>query len=560
MSLDRVHLLSQHETRPLERSMVETAGNNHGYFSQRRSSRHVNFSLYDEVHPLELPPNAVGRLDIWTSGFMCCLLLVGLACGIVHHVFNAYLDGKTTASFDQAWAIRIGTALALGLKTALLASMGMAFTQRLWRSVYQTFMSVKALDSLFGAFAGDPRSLFRRDLYSSARLALLIAVAAWLLPIATIFTPATLRVKASDHTSSSDCIVPTIDLSNITDGGLLRTSNSNGMYAGPAPAIQRFALQSLISGSFSNFPYTSSSFIGTGTSYTINFTAPALRCSVPSNPAPSNSSNPQQSIYWQATRLQMHDSTSGQDVPTIQVQYVSTPGSSALATTTCVPYLTNYGVMVAYNVTAQTISILNMTMTAVASRPVGGVIQVSVPNAVVTGAAAIVDATFNALIGSVTRDQSGALLSPTSHAVLASFAHASSQSTYTFDFVPRNLEQLMNDVSLSTIGLGLNHIQTQCIKVDQVNVYVYEQGILISCYLAAVAIAVAILVVGLHALKQNGHSGDTSFSGVILSTRNPTLDLACEGGRDKLLELRVKFATLRANGRPAFGNVSDFID
>lgn len=552
-----MRLLSRHEPQPLESSKAETPPVHNNYFSHRPSSKHVDFSPYDEVH--SIPPNAVGRLDIWTTVLMCSLVLIGVGCGVVHHIFYAYLDAKTTESFDQAWAIRIGTALALGFKTALLASMGMAFTQRLWRSVYQTFMPVKALDSLFGGFTGDPRVLFRKDLYSSAGLALLIAVAAWLLPIATIFTPATLRVAPGDRSTSFDCVAPIVDLSNGTDAGLLRSSTSEGMYAGPAPAIQRFAFQSLILGSFSPFPYTSSPLVGTSTSYMITFTAPALKCSDPINNPMPNPSNSQQFTYWVGTRVLMHDSTSGQDVPTLQVQYASTPGSSALATTTCVPYLTDYGVMVAYNNTAQTISMFNMTMTALASRPVGGVIQASDANAVITGAAAIVDATFNTLTGNITRDRSGALISPTSSVVLAPFVYASNQSVYTFDSVPQNMEQLMRDVSMSAIGLNLAQVQTKCTRVDQVNVYVYERGILLSCYLAAISVAVAILAVGLHALKRNGHSGDTSFSGITLSTRNPTLDRVCEGGRDRLLELRIKFARLRRNGRPAFGDASDFM-
>ncbi|KAG8722225.1 hypothetical protein FRC09_006607 [Ceratobasidium sp. 395] len=484
---------------------------------------------------------------------MCCLLLLGIGCGIAHHALNSYLDNKATSSFDQAWAIRIGTALAMAFKTAVLASMGMAFAQRMWRSVRQQAMSIKSLDALFGAFGGDPRSVFQADLYRSARLALLIAVAGWLLPIATVFTPATLRVKPADRSSTADCTVPSVNLSNGTDGGNIRYPSASGTYTGPAPMTQRFAVQSLITGTFNQFPYTAGLSMGANTSYMLSFDAPTLRCSGNNGTQPNLSPN----TYWSGIRTMMHDSVSGQDIPTLQIQYVSAPtGPNAL---TCVPYLANYGVLVTYNSTAQSIALLNLTMTTTAGRPTGGsAIQLTDSNAVTTGAAALVDAVFNTLVGNLTRDQNGNMMATSSNVALASFVQVSNQSTYTFQSVSDSIEQLMRDVSLSTMGLRLAQIQTTCTTVDRVNIYVYDQGVLISSYLAVVAVALAAVAVGLHALKRNGHSGDTSFSGVLLSTRNPTLDRACDGGREKLLTLRVKLGRLYSTGRPAFGTASDF--
>ncbi|KAG8738160.1 hypothetical protein FRC10_007219 [Ceratobasidium sp. 414] len=462
---------------------------------------------------------------------MCCLLLLGVGCGIAHHAFNSYLDDKATSSFDQAWAIRIGTALSMAFKAAVLASMGMAFSQRMWHSVRQQAMSVKSLDSLFGAFGGDPLSIFRCDLYRSARLALLIAVSSWLIPLATVFTPATLRVKSADRSSSASCTVPSVDLKNGTDGGTIRYPSANGLYTGPAPMTQRFAVKSLITGSFNPFPFVSGSPVGTNTSYTLAFTAPALQCLANNNTAqPSLPPN----TYWSCTRSMMHDSNSGQDVPTLQVQYASAPGiSNALS---CVPYVADYGILVTYNSTAQSIALLNLTMTGIAGHPIGGSIQLSENNALTTGSASLVDAVFNTLVGNLTRDQSGN--TTTSNVALASFVHMSNQSTYTFQSVPESIQQLMRDVGTSIMGLGLAETQTTCTIVNRVNIYRYDQGVLIASYLAVVAVAIAVVAVGLHALKKNGHSGDTSFSGVVLSSRNPTLDRACEGGRERLLALR----------------------
>ncbi|KAG9074496.1 hypothetical protein FRC06_010639 [Ceratobasidium sp. 370] len=314
---------------------------------------------------------------------------------------------------------------------------------------------------------------------------------------------------------------------------------------------QRLAVQSLITGSFSQFPYTSGSPTGGNTSYTLSFTAPTLQCL-------ANNSTAQPSLppntYWSCTRSLIHDSNSGKDIPTLQIQYASAPGvSNALS---CVPYLAEYGVLVTYSSTTQFITLLNLTMKATAGRPIGGSIQLSENNALTTGSASLVDAVFNTLVGNLTRDPSGN--GTTSNVALASFVHMSNQSAYTFQSVPEGVQQLMRDVSTSIMGLRLAETQTTCTMVNRVNIFIYDQGVLLASYLAAAAVAIAVAAVGLYALKKNGHSGDTSFSGVVLSTRNPTLDRACEGGRERLLALRVKFGRLHSTGRPAFGTASDF--
>lgn len=565
MSEDRVFLLDR-DTRshpyPLQSFHTDANLEGNNVPPHNRSSRHVNFNIYDEVHSFHereeyQPPT---QLDLWTTVLMCCLLVLGVGCGIAHHAFNSYLDGRATSSFDQAWAIRIGTALAMAVKTALLASMGMAFAQRVWRSVRQNTMTVKALDSLFGAFSGDPRSLFQGDLYRSARLALLLAVVGWLLPIATVFTPATLRIKPMTRSSSRSCIVSTMNLNNITDGGLLRypPTNASRLYTGPAPAVQRLALQSLLTGTAARATYLSDPVIGINTTHTVSFTAAALQCSE-NNATQPNPTNLTQYTYWQGTLSQTHDSGSNQDVPTLQIQYTSTPRTSAPLVISCVPWIAEYTALVSQNSTDETFIWTNKSWTRPAGRPVGGsAMQLTSESALDTGVAALIDATFGVLVGNLTEDQGGNLLPTTSKIALASFARTTNQSMFDFSQVAKSVDDLIWNVVVGAVGLGITQTNGTCDVTDQVNVYVYDQGVLLGAYLAVLGVAMAALGVGLHALKKNGHSGDTSFSGVILSTRNPTLDQACEGGRQELLATRIRFGFLRANDRPAFGTADDF--
>jgi hypothetical protein len=214
--------------------------------------------------------------------------------------------------------------------------------------------------------------------------------------------------------------------------------------------------------------------------------------------------------------------------------------------------------MVSHNATNQMFSLLNLTMVSPAGRPAGSVMNLIKDDSLLTGAAALIDATFDILTGNLTQDLDGNILSPSSSVTLASFISPNDQASFNFMEVLNSVERLMQNIVISAIGLRIFQTETTCLAVDRINVYLYDEGVLISAYVAVVCIAIATLGIGVYALGQNGHPGDTSFSGIVLATRNPTLDHICEGGRQRLLAFRIKFGSLSSDGRPAFGEPNDF--
>lgn len=56
------------------------------------------------------------------------------------------------------------------------------------------------------------------------------------------------------------------------------------------------------------------------------------------------------------------------------------------------------------------------------------------------------------------------------------------------------------------------------------NFYLYSEGYLIIAYMTAIGVTVACVTVGFFALWRNGVSQNTSFSSVLMTTRNPELD------------------------------------
>ena len=107
-------------------------------------------------------------------------LLLGLiigslfACG--HHMYYRSLDGSLVhAASQQRWAIQIGTALAFLTKTALGATITIAFAQQLWSDLRRQSMSVEALDYLL-SITSDPLSFLNFEVLLGAKVLVLLAL------------------------------------------------------------------------------------------------------------------------------------------------------------------------------------------------------------------------------------------------------------------------------------------------------------------------------------------------------------------------------------------------
>ncbi|KAK8085862.1 hypothetical protein PG997_007133 [Apiospora hydei] len=126
----------------------------------------------------------------------------GLLCAAGHHLFYKSLDGKPAV--DQLTMLRYGTALAFAAKAGFLACIITAFRQRIWATVRNKILSVAAIDSLFAA-TEDVVALFNIEVYKKARIAMLLAVVAWLTPIVIILTSNTLVVKMANEVQNTTC-------------------------------------------------------------------------------------------------------------------------------------------------------------------------------------------------------------------------------------------------------------------------------------------------------------------------------------------------------------------
>lgn len=138
-----------------------------------------------------------------TPAVMLSSLMVGIALAAGHHAFYASLD--STAVSSESWNIAgweasqqqiniaTGTLFAFVVKASLILAASIAYMQLFFRALNTKDFKLSTLDHWYGALDDLP-SLFCIASYWRYPLLTLVALTAWLLPIAAIISPASLSV------------------------------------------------------------------------------------------------------------------------------------------------------------------------------------------------------------------------------------------------------------------------------------------------------------------------------------------------------------------------------
>jgi len=74
----------------------------------------------------------------------------GIAFAVGHHFFYARFDGQRVdmSSISQLWIVRIGTGMAFLVKTLLVVSASIAFTQHQWLTTRSKPFKVRQIDTI----------------------------------------------------------------------------------------------------------------------------------------------------------------------------------------------------------------------------------------------------------------------------------------------------------------------------------------------------------------------------------------------------------------------------
>ena len=82
---------------------------------------------------------------------MVCLILGGLIA-TSHYFFYRHLDATIVQTKnDQEWALRFGNAFALATKTALVAAVGIVYTQHIWTIFRWKKITIEGINAVIAA-------------------------------------------------------------------------------------------------------------------------------------------------------------------------------------------------------------------------------------------------------------------------------------------------------------------------------------------------------------------------------------------------------------------------
>ncbi|PPJ60669.1 hypothetical protein CBER1_03436 [Cercospora berteroae] len=239
---------------------------------------------------------------------MAGAVLLGLLFALGHHFFYASLHGTEAPSVydeyhlfgaslsEQQTNTAIGTAFAFLVRACLIFAISLAYQQAvLWSAARESNrgVTVAHLDVLMSAL-GNLLALGTLSVWVRRPVLLLIAVMAWLVPIASIVTPATLSIGT--HTAPSELRkVPQIALKSLNLVAEMpfipyspvdytcsekpcdhkpRILEAHYAYDGPSNTVRKIALATTAQGRVLNIEAPAPN-----SSWKLDFIAPTLRCS-----------------------------------------------------------------------------------------------------------------------------------------------------------------------------------------------------------------------------------------------------------------------------------------
>ncbi|KAI1619595.1 hypothetical protein EDD37DRAFT_200320 [Exophiala viscosa] len=554
----------------------------------------------------EEPP--VSRNVHWvtpTTAVGLFLLAVGMAFG--HHFFLKSLNDKPVS--NQAWVNRYSLAMAFVVKFSVTATISLAYVQRLWFTLHRTEdadgVTIRAIDALFNAQESF-LSLFVVDLWRSALLTALVAVVVWLMPLIALVSPTALSVGLLTQSfSMSKCAVPTLDMTdqNWQDYGTslaLSTVTYTGVTYTPSMTARRIVTATYQGGQ--QLGWTSP--CGSNCTYSVNFVAPALRCTrtpdIDSPQAPWTMSQPsyadnasywfsgygsgynysfanEQTLYDRLYYAGLNENTNQLwvGVSNVFAQLLSENESVQQALDVHVYFCdfmnSSYTLRVTYRDGQQTNDILNVShINSVGfsssawngrgptdAGPIGpnGVQQSLTPAALDT--AAIYQILISTINGSIFRDPREVLVDQTTIALvptLISQYNGSSPYGQAELAIPHLkigplIEELSHNISISLLSeprLQITNItNTSCATTSSSTVWKYSPLPLIVAYSSGIGLALLCLAIGAHAMLSSGCARDKTFSSIVRTTRSSELNVISSYKDDGALPLSKKAETVR---------------
>ncbi|KAH3906885.1 hypothetical protein HBH56_198820 [Parastagonospora nodorum] len=177
-----------------------------------RESTYTQSSLYrsklTDADTQALLDRRAGEIAQWhvhwtTPALIGILFISGVIAAVGHHLYYRHLNGQP--AHDQLKKIRYGTALAFFVKSTLVGTSIMCNRQRIWRTFRTKAMTIDGIDGLFSA-PDDPTQFFvNGEMWRNGKLATFMALCCWLIPLASVMSPASLTSEITAFEVPSTC-------------------------------------------------------------------------------------------------------------------------------------------------------------------------------------------------------------------------------------------------------------------------------------------------------------------------------------------------------------------
>ncbi|KAL4791249.1 hypothetical protein BDV19DRAFT_381782 [Aspergillus venezuelensis] len=447
--------------------------------------------------PTDNPAEYNPTFAAWGVGWQSPTIMLGLAiCGALlslgHHLYYRRLDNTLVTSTDQqTWAIRIGTGLAFLVKTSLVSAVGIAAAQQIWATLRQRSMKLRGIDGM-------------------------------LIPLTAVITPATLSVCLLTTNNVTELRVPIVEFAVDSFWLPWVTYGPTGQISTPSPAIMRLLTT------------TASSMDDTQFSNVTEIDYCWYRA--------VQSPNSMIFVYAKG-RNSLWDE--GRDETTKLV---------------CQLWNTSYVTQLNYTNGARTLTPMTTELIAPSNWSTREGQAATLEDAetdVVNGGYYVTHLLFSSVLGhEFWSTESGILLSnpPTNGGYLtlspmetdlldcAGLWNNSDYKTIIGDdgrtttaancrngTLAAAIADLSRNFTYSLLSLNASSAPLPVTVSSAQNFYRYHSRNLLAAYVSALGVTLACVAVGLVALYNNGVSQSTSFSSVLLTTRNPELDRLAVG-------------------------------
>ncbi|RDW86627.1 uncharacterized protein DSM5745_03269 [Aspergillus mulundensis] len=541
----------------------------------------------------------------WGIGWQCPAMMVGSAvCGALvalgHHIYYNTLDTTRVTSVEQqTWAVRIGTGLAFISRAFLVAAVGAAAAQETWATLRKKSIRLYGINNMF-SILNNPMAFLSLDIWLYAKTLTVLAIVSWLIPLAAVITPATLSVRLRIASNETRMQVPTIDFALNTTWDSWMALEGTGRiesYLGYSPDISRlFAATSV---SISVLPVSAPL---PNSSYTLDFWGPSYRCERLNDVVAQDGSiqdiwnteisgdiDPDFTIYIGTQPSQLNNTifvyAAGSN-PVWNAENATQPTELV-----CQLWNTSYVVSLNFSDGVQALTPISTTPSAFANWSTEEATESAYKNKErVNAGFHIVSMLFQDLLhrqlktgatGSLRQEVTGHRSAQSSISITQtglfscpdlwnSSTYEDAQVTKTRDAtrcrnktLARAIEDLSHNFTYSLLSLNSANTSVNVTSSFPQNYFSYNQRNLLAAYIVSVGVTVGCVVVGFLAMHRNGISQNTSFSTVLLTTRNPELDGLAVGnclGSDKMGvdvgKVRLRFGEIEGAGEyrhAAFG-------